>query len=222
MNNGGYISFDEMLYHVRRHPLLEDALKSDIAMDTYEVLRRIGAPGIYTDERIAVNINNYVGELPGNILYINEVNFLTDDGNELPMQYVIGNKKSKWHCAAARDLKIRSRYGYSINPGKIHVDFEEGQVIFYYKSIEMDDLGFPMIPDDPAVKDAIVAYVKVKHFGIKVDMSILPQHVLQRAEQEYAWYIGQAEGRYKLPNPDEMNAISRSLLRLIREVNYDQ
>lgn len=222
MKNGKFISFDEMLYYIRRHPLLEDALKSDLAMDTYDVLRRIGAPGIYADERIVVNISNYTGDIPDNILYINEVNFLANQSDEVPMQYVIGNKKSKWHCAAARDLKIRSMYGYSINPGKIHTDFEEGQVIFYYKAIQRDDEGYPMIPDDVSVKDAVVAYVKVKHFGIKVDLGILPQHTLQRAEQDYAWYMGQAEGKFKLPNPDEYNAIARSMLRIIRDLNYKE
>ena len=222
MNTGKYIGLDEMMYRIRRHPLLEDAIKSDIAMDVYDVLRKIGAPGVYADERIVVTIDNYVGSLPGNILYINEVNLLTDDGYELPMQYVIGNKKSKWHCSNARDLKIRSEYGYSINPGKIHTDIENGYVVFYYKSVQMDDLGFPMIPDDISVLAAVGAYVKVKHFEIKVDLGIIPQHVLSRAETEYAFYMGQAEGKFKLPNPDEYNSISRSLLRIIRGLDYKE
>jgi len=211
-----------MMYRVRRHPLLEDALKSDIALDIYEVLRKVGAPGAYTDERIAINIVDYVGDLPGNILYINEVNLLIDDGYELPMQYVIGNKKSKWHCSNARDLKIRSEYGYSINPGKIHTDVKDGQLIMYYKSIAKDDLGFPMIPDDPALISAIIAYVKLKHFEIKVDLGILPQHVLQRVEQEYYFTIAQAETRFKMPNPDEYNSIARSLLRIVRDLDYKE
>jgi len=222
MKNGLYITFDELMYRVRRHPILEDALKSDIALDTYDVIRRVGAPGAYNDERVAINIVDYVGDLPGNILYINEVNYLNDKGNELPMQYIIGNKTSKWHCSNARDLKVRSKYGYSINPGKIHTDLQNGKVVMYYKSVLMDDLGFPMIPDDPALISAIIAYIKVKHFEVKVDLGLLPQHVLSRAEQEYAFNIGQAETRFKLPNPDEYNSIARSMLRLIKGLEYKE
>ncbi|MCK5788227.1 MAG: hypothetical protein KAH32_04485 [Chlamydiia bacterium] len=222
MTNGLYITFEEMMYRIRRHPLLEDALKSDIALDVYEVLRKVGAPGVYTDERIVVNISDYIGDLPGNILYINEVNIVTGDNVELPMQYVIGNKKSKWHCSNARDLKIRSEYGYSINPGKIHTDIKDGQVVLYYKSVAMDDLGFPMIPDDPALISAITAYVKLKHFEIKVDLGLLPQHVLSRVEQEYYFTVAQAETRFKMPNPAEYNSIARSLLRIVKGLEYKQ
>jgi len=205
---------------------MEDALKSDIALDAYDVLKRIGAPGAYTDERRIVEIKNYSGEIPSDLLYIKEVNFLKpgQDGRyiELPMQYVIGNKTSHWHCSGARDLKIRSEYGYSINPGVINTDIPNGKIVIYYKSIEMDENGFPLIPDVPGVIDAIVAYAKLRHFQIKSDLNLIPQTAVNRVERDYLFAIHQAEMSLKLPSPDEYKSIARSLLRLIKGINYNE
>jgi len=226
MKNGQYITFDELLYRIRRHPLMEDALKSDIALDAYDLLKKIGAPGAYTDERREVLIQNYIGDIPGNLLYIKEVDYLHPgaDGvlTELPMQYVIGNKTSKWHCSTSRDLKVRSRYGYSINVKKIHTDFETGLVALYYKSIQMDDQGFPLIPDNQALIDAIVYYTQWKHFQIKSDLGLLSQTIASRVEQDYKYAVAQAETSIKMPSTDEYNSIARSLLRIIHDLNYDQ
>jgi len=221
MKTGNYIGIDELMYRIRRNPLMADATKSDIALDVYDVLRLVGAPGVYKDARVEINIKNYIGDVPTNILYIQQVYYL--EGNvEVPMSYVIGNKNSKWHCTTSQDLRIKSKYAYSINPGKIHTDLENGKLVMYYKSIALDDNGFPLIPDDPALIRAILGYVKMKHVEIKVDLGIVAQHVLQRAQQDYYFDIAQAESRFKMPSADEYESIARSLLRVIRGINYDQ
>jgi hypothetical protein len=205
---------------------MEDALKSDIALDTYDVIKKIGAPGAYTDERRTIIIENYIGEIPTDLLYIKEVNYLLPGLNgvnvEVPMQYVIGNKTSVWHCSGARDLKIRSEYGYSINPGKIHTDLENGKLAIYYKSVLMDEDGFPLIPDVPGVVDAIVAYAKMRHFQIKSDLGLLAQNAVSRVEQDYYFAMGQAETTLKMPSPDEYKSIARSMLRIIRDLEYKE
>ena len=223
-----YISFDELMYRIRRNPLMEDALKSDLALDTYDLLKKIGAPGAYKDDRAEVRIENYKGEVPTNLLYIKEVNYLNEDfetlgfPTEIPMQYVIGNKKSHWHCSNARDLKIRSKYGYSINPGHIHADFAKGKVVMYYKSVSLDDDGYPLIPDVPGVIDAIVLHTKIKHLEIKAELGLFSYQIVERMKAEYYFAMGQAETSLKMPSPDEYESISRSMLRLVRGIKYDQ
>ena len=222
MRNGNYITLSEMMYRIRRHPLLEDALKSDIALDIYDVLRLVGAPGVYKDARKVINIENFLGDIPDNILYIKEINHLNEHDVETPMSYVIGNKTSKWHCTSARDLRIKAKFAYSLNPGKIHTDLQDGKLAMYYKSIQLDEEGFPMIPDDPALVRAVISYVKMKHIEIKVDLGIVQQHVLHRTQQDYYFDIAQAESRFKMPGADEWNSIARSMLRLIHQIDYDQ
>lgn len=224
--NGKYVSFEEIMYRIKRNPIMEDASKADIALDTYDLLKKIGAPGAYSDERVPIRIDNYIGELPKDLLYIKEMVYVKETGtnvwSELPMQYVIGNKTSKWHCSNSNDLKIRSSYGYSIMNNKVHTDLETGELAIYYKAIKMDDEGYPLIPDNPYVVSAIVAYVKLKHMEIKAELGYISGTALPRIEQEYYFNMRAAETAYKMPSTDEYNSIAKSLLRIIRDLDYKE
>ena len=47
----------------------------------------------------------------------------------------------------------------------------------------------------------------------------LSPSVFQHSEQEWAWYVGQAGNKAKMPNLDQMEAIKNQTMRLLPNIN---
>ena len=59
------------------------------------------------------------------------------------------------------------------------------------------------------------AYIKKEYFGIQFDLGKINLSVMNRADQEYAWYVGQAQSELIMPSIDEMESITNMWNRLI-------
>ena len=218
MFNGKYISLREVIYRLKRHPLLASVEVGDIAYDALDVLKLIAAPLIYPSKFELLTVTEFRAELPCDMLSIISAGKVNADFVS-PLTKDTSNRAGNHGCVSIAGGNSTDLQTYSIKRGYIYFDFEDGQVEINYKGIALDADGYPMIPDNTSVIKAIENYVKINHFGIKVDLGEMPAHGLQRAEREYAWYVGQAQGALTLPDVDEMESIKNSLIRIIHATN---
>jgi len=218
MFNGKYISLREVVYRLKRHPLLSDIEIGDIAYDAIDVIKMTAAPLIYESKPAILTVAEFRTELPCDLLYILSAGKLIDDVVS-PLNADTAARAGNHGCISAAGGSSTSLQTYSVKRGYMYFDFEDGQVEINYKAIATDDDGYPMVPDNTQLIKAIENYVKVNHFGIKVDLGEIPAHVLQRAEQEYSWYIGAAQGSLLMPDLDEMESIKNSLIRILHATN---
>lgn len=98
-------------------------------------------------------------------------------------------------CEENPQLYSGSRDEYTISGNNLVLSFKEGQVAIAYHSFPLDpDTGYPMIPDEVSVIQAIVSYITYKYmqrlwylgregYGDKY----------RQAETDYHWYIDQAK-----------------------------
>ena len=214
MFNGKYTSLREIIYRVKRHPLMADANFSDMALDVLDIIRSIGAPMAYESIIKYIPIENYRAILPSNLFYIERVDWITPTNN-IPMQYAPSNSGGNWNCISAAGKAIESTYTYSVKRNYIYTDIESGSIGLHYKALVMDEDGNPMVPDNISLIRAIENYVKLQHFLPKHDLGEIPNHTISRLERDYMWYIGQAENALKMPDVDEMETIRNSLVRFI-------
>jgi len=215
MFNGRYIELQELIYRLKRHPLLANVEIGDIAYDAIDVIKLVGAPVMYESMWELLDVKEYRAEIPCELINVLSIGRITDQEYVTPLNKSTSTRGGNWKCATASGLKSVQLDTYDIKRGYIYFDFEEGQAEINYKAIACDESGFPKIPDDTSLIKAIEAAVKVNHFGIKVDLGEIAQHVLQRAEQDYTWYIGQAQGSLLMPDIDEMESIKNALIRII-------
>jgi len=219
MFSGKYISLNEVIYRLKRHPLLANIEVGDIAYDALDVINLVSAPMIYDSKVEILDVTEYRAELPCNLLSITSAGVLTSLDTISPMNKDTSTRATNYKCLTEANANSITLNTYQVKRGYIYFDFEEGQVELNYKGIVLDDDGYPMIPDNTSLIKAIESYVKINHFGIKVDLGEMPAHGLQRAEQEYSWYIGQAQGAFTMPDVDEMESIKNSLVRIIHATN---
>ena len=88
-----------------------------------------------------------------------------------------------------------------------------------YKSIQVDDSGFPYLIDNPVFLKALEAYIKKEVFTILFDMGKIQPQVLQHAEQQYAWLAGQLQAEFSIPSVAEMERLKNIWCSLIQRNN---
>ena len=218
MFNGKYISLREVIYRLKRHPLLADIEVGDIAYDALDVINLIAAPLIYPSKFELLTVKEFRAEIPCDMLSVISVGRVDNDFVS-PLNVDTSNRAGNHGCVSVAGGNSVALQTYSIKRGYVYFDFEDGQVEINYKGLALDEDGYPMIPDNTSVIKAIENYVKIQHFGIKVDLGEMPAQGLMRAERDYSWYIGQAQGALTMPDIDEMESIKNSLVRIIHATN---
>lgn len=91
----------------------------------------------------------------------------------------------------------------------IYTSFPDGEIEIRYKSIPVDEDGFPLIIDNENYLAALEAYIKVQVFTIKYDTGKINAGILQNAQQDYAWKAGQLQDEFTVPSISEMETYTR-------------
>ena len=108
---------------------------------------------------------------------------------------------------------------YKFNGNYVYTSFASGIIDIAYDAIMLDQDGIPMIPDDVAVLSAIENNIKREYFGILQDLGKDVVRAYARANDEYVWYIGQAQSHAAFMSIDKREAVSNTFKRLILNDN---
>ena len=222
IKNNQYTELQEVLSRVLRHPLLQDVNMEQAVQYTVDFIHIFGLPDMFEDREITIPIKNFRGELPCDLISINQVmdtcsntclRSMTD--TFFPTRYERG-KKTIGHISQPDELTFK------VQNHIIYTSFEEGEVKINYKAIPVDENGFPLILDNNVYTKALELYIKKEVFGIKFDKGEISDKVIQHTEQQYAWYAGKLQSEFTIPSESEMESICRSWTTLIqRNTDFD-
>ena len=108
---------------------------------------------------------------------------------------------------------------YKLQNNIIYTSLKEGTIEVAYHTIKVDNEGYPMIPENSSFIQALELYIKKKVFTILFDQGKINNAVLQNTQQEYAWYVGQAQRDLNMPTIDQMESISNMWTQLLQRAN---
>ncbi|WP_428743151.1 hypothetical protein [Tenacibaculum sp.] len=100
------------------------------------------------------------------------------------------------------------RGGFQISETDVEVTIE-------YDRFPLDDNGFPLYPNDPSTKDAIMWYVA--QFLAIQDKLPTAKLTPQYCDRQWQWYCGQARAEGFVPSIDQWNRMVNIFYRLIPE-----
>lgn len=184
-----------------RHPLLQDIPFETVVDYTVDFIRIVGTPPSFLDKTAIIDIVDYIGILPCDYYEMTQVRL--NDGSKRTFRYTTDSFHMSDNKPELSDLT------YKIQGNCIFTaPLEQGQIEIAYQAMPMDEEGYPLIPDNSSYSRALEAYIKREWFTILFDQGKLNGQVLARADQEYSFYVGQAQSEIIMPTIDQMEAIS--------------
>jgi hypothetical protein len=216
------VSIDEFIFRIYENPILRNVRKSDIVTHITSVLRLLSVPAILEDKRVVLNVQEYRTVIPRDVHRITSIMGMNVGGNT---KRLISSQDDRiTQQGKFRDAQM-SAIQYKHVGQFIYTDFESGDIEVIYKGFSMDANGSPLIPDNESLLLAIENYIKVRHFTIGVETGTIPMNVLQMAEQQYAWYMGQASNSFTIPTPEETESLFNAIVTLLpkrdeHQLNY--
>lgn len=231
-----YVNIRRILDECTEHPLMKDLTLEQAVRHTLKFISLHGLSRFYQDKIVDIDIHEFRGLLPCDLISIIQVKDLathtclramTDSFTPglvpkpeppscgKPHKDLMNNVKPK------RELYIPKRKGYTGEPafktqGRIiFTSFPEGKVQIAYRAIPVDEDGFPLLIDNETYLACLEAYIKKKVFTVKFDTGKLQAGVLQNAQQEYYTLSAELASEFNTPSPSEMEAYSRMYQTLI-------
>lgn len=204
-----YTNIKELLSRVLRHKLLQDFTLEQAIQYTIDFIGIFGFPELYEDKQAEIEICDYRGELPCDLVSIDMVK---DCKTNIPLRSMTScfNPGGKYynHLRQEPQFKVQNRV--------IVTSFPTGKVIVTYKAIPVDDDGVPLLINNSKYLKALELYVKCQLFTQLFDEGKITLQVLNHTEQEYCWAAGQLEEEFKTPSVSEMQSITNSLHQIIQ------
>lgn len=201
----GYIKIQRIADDLAEHPLLRDISFERIINYTQELIKITGSPELFLEKTAVIPIHNYRGELPCDFISMIQVR------GKCGLEYV----PTMDNFFTSEEREFGGTSTYKIQGKVIFTSEVNGSVEISYRAIPVDENGWPMLPDNAAFIRAIESYIKMQRFTILFDMGQVSQAVLNNAQQDYAWNIGQAQTEFALPSEDEMETITHVWNNLI-------
>lgn len=203
-----YINIREVLSRVLRHPLLQEMTLEQAIQYTIDFIGIFGLPKFYEDKEIDVDIEDYMGTLPCDLISINMVK---DCRTNIPLRSMTSefNPGGRYY----RDIKHEPQF--KTQGRTIITSFKCGKVRISYKAIPVDEEGLPLLIDNPKYLKALELYIKCQAFTVLFDLGKITTHVLNHTEQEYAWAAGQLTEEFNTLSMSEMESVTNMLNQLI-------
>lgn len=217
-----YISIKEVISRLLRHPLLQELNLEAATQYTVDFLHIMGMDDMYEDKEVQVEIENYRGKLPCDLLQVVQVRNeqtgmamrSTTDSFKPQPKFERRHAKGYYSLAEESTFKVQNQV--------IFTSFKEGWVTVAYKAIYVDDEGYPMVIDNSNFLKALELYIKQEMFTILFDQNKITSQVLSNTKQEYAWAVGRCESEFSIPSINEMESIKNDWNAMIpRMTEFD-
>lgn len=209
-----YISIRQILDDLLDHPLLQDLSLERAINYAVHFIQIIGAPNEFEEKTALVDIKDWRGCMPCDYYDIIQVRTYGEGDNSKVFRY----STDSFHYSPNKDSDTKE-LTYKLQNNIIYTSLKEGTIEVAYHAIKVDNEGYPMIPENSSFIQALELYIKKKVFTILFDQGKINNAVLQNTQQEYAWYVGQAQRDLNMPTIDQMESISNMWTQLLQRAN---
>jgi hypothetical protein len=209
----------------------EDLDVWDILDWSVEALQLIGASTQLLDYWVEIAITNHVHKLPSNFETINQISYggfpLLLTSGSMGINSTASSNEAFLNTKEIDDtnfpnIKNQSSgqsESYYIKSGCIVTSFESGTIVLSYKGLQVDDEGFPMIPDNVYFDKALKAYSQMMMDRKEWRRGNLPQQVFVKSENDWYFYCKAAASAALMPNIDKVENFKNMWVRLKPSLN---
>ena len=208
-----YTNIKLIMDSLTKHPLLED-IPFEVVVDyAVDFIRLVGTPPYFLEKTQEIDIVDYRGELPCDFYQMIQVRTKDLKNRTIAFRY----SSDSFHMSKHKPTYIE--YTYKIQGNCIFTTVEKGKIEIAYEAMPIDEDGYPLIPDNSAYSRALERYIKLQWFTILFDTGKIALNVLQNAQQDYSWAVGQAGTDLIRPTIDQMQVITAMWNKLLPDTD---
>lgn len=211
-----YINIREALSRVLRHPLLQDVTLEQAVQYTIDFIGIFGMPKLYQDKEEVLHIEDFRAKLPCDLISINQIK---ECKTGICLRSMTDNFMPREHRDKYEGHKRPQEFAFKTQGRVIYTSFKSGDIMVSYKSVPIDEDGFPLLIDNPVFMRTLELYIKMEKFTTLFDMGKISPAVLQNTQQQYAWSAGQLQSEFTIPSQSEIESISRMWNTLIQRTS---
>ncbi len=209
-----YKPLGELMWTITKNPLMTGITIEDAAESALRLLKTLKLPLSTVTEVISKEIIEHKVKLPDTMVRINAIRDLRSGANLIyasnPFQTSENNPKNPCGCSAG---------SYVLQECNIITSAESGELEISFERLALDEDGFPMIPDDASMENAIRYHVMYEHLEGMWSVGKITDKVFNHIAQQRDWYVGQASSAMKFLNIDHAVAMANSVNRLMVNSN---
>jgi len=217
-----FVSIDRILEEIYASEGYAQELDwGDALMWTGKALGLINAPALYIEKTTGnslvtpnITVEDYRGELP-----VDFVTIMPGGVRDAETKQVYDHSSDSFRTASAITKEeagnIQSRLTYIIKNNYIETSVQETTLEMAYRAFMIDDNGFPMVPDNERVIEAVRSYITFKTDHKLWRLGKLSENVYRDSEKEWLWYVGSAQNALRIMSVDRAEVWSRHWTRLL-------
>jgi len=199
---------------ITRHPLLQDIPFETVVDYSVDFMRIVGAPASFMEKTQVLKVERYRAVLPCDFYEMIQVRLM---GQEVKPAF--GYSSDSFHMSPNKPQF--SDLTYKVQGNVIFTSIEKGEIEVAYRALPTDEEGYPVLPDNSSYTRALQAYIKKEWFTIQYDLGKINVQVMNKADQDYAWAVGQAQTALIKPTIDQMETISNMWNKLLPDRTRD-
>lgn len=195
----GFISIRQIMDDLMKNPLLRDLTLEQVVDYAYKFLKIVGCNKLFIEKVNTIHVFEYRAALPCDFIEVIQVK--GKHGEEYR------STTDNFHMDHRKDWSLDNTY--KIQGNVIFISKDHDILTISYKAMALDEDGFPMLPDNSSFIMALELFIKREMFTILFDLGKINFNVLQNTQQQYSWYVGQAQTSLIKPTADEMESFTR-------------
>jgi hypothetical protein len=213
-----YTSIRRVLDELHDEALMDDLTLEQAVRYTLRFIGKFGLPKMYEDKKGYVDIKDYRGMLPCDLISIDQVR---DTKTGICLRSMTDNFGPEPFLPKGIYMPFRyEEFTFKTQGRVIYTSFPEGRVELAYKSIPVDEDGFPLLMDNEVYLDALESYISKRVIRNKFRKGDINAAVYEDAQREYSWNAGELEAELLIPSQSEMESITRMVNTLIPQVRH--
>ena len=214
-----FTSIQRVLDNLKDDEIMQNLTLEQVVRHTIRFMEKFGYPKFYEDKQMDVEIHEFRGLLPCDLISIIQVK---DGLSGLCLRSMTDNFMPEEPIPEGGTFRhsIPFEHSFKTQGRVIYTSFPEGKVTLAYKATKVDDDGFPMLIDNEVYLDALEAYITLKVYTAKFRAGKIAAGILQEVQQSYAVAAKLLETEFTTPSYSEAESMTRyfnSLIPRVRE-----
>lgn len=214
VNEIKYTNIKRVLDNLLDHPMLRNVSLEQAIRYTIRFISLHGYPALYQDKVTTVDIDDYRGALPCDLIRVIQVKNVDTNRCLISMTDTFNPalEEEPKETMGEESFKIQGRV--------IYTSFKKGKVEISYKAIPVDDEGYPLLIDNETYLACLEAYIKKQVFTVLYDLGKIQLGVMNNAQTDYAFLAAELKNEMLTPSLSEMQSITNIMNTLLVSDNH--